>query len=105
MEGAFPDKVTVRKVRKTYEQRDIKLIRVSNSPNSKKPAILMDCGIHAREWVSPAFCLYTLDRLVETGAMLDKYDVYIIPVANPDGKSICLDCFQWSVTTDRNGCN
>ena len=45
----------------------------------------MDCGIHAREWVSPAFCLYAIDQLVEDQALLDLYDFYIIPVANPDG--------------------
>lgn len=47
----------------------------------------MDCGIHAREWVSPAFCLYALDRLVEEGpsGILQQFDFYIIPVANPDG--------------------
>lgn len=45
----------------------------------------MDCGIHAREWISPAFCLYALDQLVEEQALLDQYDFYIVPVANPDG--------------------
>ena len=47
----------------------------------------MDCGIHAREWISPAFCLYAIDRLVERERekLLQNYDFYIIPVANPDG--------------------
>ena len=40
-----------------------------------------------REWISPAFCIYTLDRLVEEkgSGMLRNFDVYLIPVANPDG--------------------
>ncbi len=47
----------------------------------------MDCGIHAREWVSPAFCLYVLDRLLDRGSqsLLNRFDFYVMPVANPDG--------------------
>ena len=52
-----------------------------------RPAILMDCGIHAREWVSPAFCLHAIRMLLKDGSfgLLNKYDFNIIPVANPDG--------------------
>ena len=79
--------MSVSNIRKTYEGRDIKVVRVSSNPSARKPAILLDCGIHAREWVSPTFCLYAIDRLVETGAMLDTFDFYLIPVANPDGNA------------------
>ena len=47
----------------------------------------MDCGIHAREWVSPAFCLHAIRMLLKDGSfgLLNKFDFNIIPVANPDG--------------------
>ena len=65
------------------------MVTVSLNPLGKtnKPAIFMDCGIHAREWVSPAFCLYALDKLLDgaSNGLLQQYDLYIIPVANPDG--------------------
>ena len=81
--------VTVTNLQSTYEGRQIKLVSVSLDPSQKsnRPAIFMDCGIHAREWVSPAFCIYTLDRLVEEGSsgLLNDFDIYLIPVANPDG--------------------
>jgi len=89
VEKAFPDLVKVATIGTTYEGRSIKIVTVSNAKAVKKskPAILMDCGIHAREWVSPAFCLYAIDRLVEEerDKLLQSYDFYIIPVANPDG--------------------
>ena len=89
VEKAFPDLVKVATIGTTYESRSIKIVTVSNAKAVKKskPAILMDCGIHAREWVSPAFCLYAIDRLVEEerDKLLQSYDFYIIPVANPDG--------------------
>ena len=81
--------VTVTNLQSTYEGRQIKLVSVSLDPSKKsnRPAFFMDCGIHAREWVSPAFCIYTLDRLVEEGSsgLLNDFDIYLIPVANPDG--------------------
>ena len=72
------------------------MVSVSLDPykKSNKPAIFMDCGIHAREWVSPAFCLYAIDQLVEDQALLDLYDFYIIPVANPDGYIIIYNIFS-----------
>jgi len=33
-------------------------LTVDSNPNPNKKAIWLDCGIHAREWISPAFCLW-----------------------------------------------
>ena len=86
MQSAFPDLVDVKEIGQTYEGRKIHMVSVS-SGHAGKPAIFLDCGIHAREWVSPAFCLYALDQLVEekSAGLLEKFDFYLVPVANPDG--------------------
>ncbi|XP_063874982.1 carboxypeptidase B-like [Scylla paramamosain] len=71
----------------TYEGRDIRVAKVSSG--GSKEVIWIDCGIHAREWVSPATCLYILDQLTsgssEATRLLDSYDFHIMPSANPDG--------------------
>ena len=56
-----------------------------------KPAVWIDAGIHAREWISPATALYFINQLVEhpedaqNRFVVEQLDLYILPSANPDG--------------------
>jgi murein tripeptide amidase MpaA len=65
------------------------LIKISTGGNGNRPAILVDGGIHAREWIAPAMALYIINQLVENNAsnndLTDAVDWYILPVLNPDG--------------------
>ncbi|XP_041031839.1 carboxypeptidase B-like isoform X3 [Carcharodon carcharias] len=51
-----PKLVSRFKIGHSYERRSIYLLRVGKRTGFMKPAIFLDCGIHAREWISPAFC-------------------------------------------------
>ena len=79
---------------RSTEGRPLKVIKIgAPAPDGRiKPAVWIDAGIHAREWVSPATALYFINQLVEnTGAsqnnqfVLEQLDLYILPSANPDG--------------------
>ncbi|CAF0950632.1 unnamed protein product [Rotaria sordida] len=72
----------------TYENRSIWTIRIGK-PSARRN-ILMDCGIHAREFISPATCLYMIDKLIDEVnnrkvSILSIFNIYIIPLLNPDG--------------------
>ncbi|CAL4088628.1 unnamed protein product, partial [Meganyctiphanes norvegica] len=82
--------VTVTSIGQTYEGRQLLVAKVATESFAPKPSVWFDCGIHAREWITPATCLWGLDRMtsgVDDGlnSLLDKYDVYMMPVHNPDG--------------------
>lgn len=75
---------------KTQEGRSLTVVRVAKSRTKKaKRAIVVDAGIHAREWIAPATALYLLNQLVENTQthkdLLDGLDWYILPLVNPDG--------------------
>jgi carboxypeptidase T len=65
------------------------------NPNSAKPRSLVMASIHARE-LTPAELAYRYIDLLVTGygtnaditAILDNTEVWVIPVANPDGREI-----------------
>lgn len=92
---SYPDHVTVSSIGKSSEGRDIKLIKVTATKTqgaTKKPAVYLDGGLHAREWISVTTSLFVAEKLASGYAtdasikrMLDYYDFYIIPLANPDG--------------------
>uniref|UniRef100_A0A4W5M0I0 Carboxypeptidase O n=1 Tax=Hucho hucho TaxID=62062 RepID=A0A4W5M0I0_9TELE len=55
------------------------VLQIGLSSTGRKKAIWMDCGIHAREWIAPAFCQYFVNE------MMKNLDSYITPVLNVDG--------------------
>ncbi|NXN97447.1 CBPB1 Carboxypeptidase, partial [Rhinopomastus cyanomelas] len=86
-----PDLVSRSVIGETYEGRPMYLLKVGKSA-ADKPAILMDCGFHAREWISPAFCQWFVKEAVQTygkdaavTTLLDSLDFYVLPVLNIDG--------------------
>uniref|UniRef100_A0A6J0SV29 Carboxypeptidase B n=1 Tax=Pogona vitticeps TaxID=103695 RepID=A0A6J0SV29_9SAUR len=86
-----PTLVSRSQIGNTYEGRPIYVLKVG-SPGVNKKAIFMDCGFHAREWISPAFCQWFVREAVQgygTEALmthlLDNLDFYVLPVLNIDG--------------------
>ncbi|XP_028360826.1 carboxypeptidase B [Phyllostomus discolor] len=86
-----PDLISRSVIGTTFEGRNIYLLKVGK-PGPNKPAIFMDCGFHAREWISPAFCQWfvreavrTYGREIHMTEFLEKLDFYVLPVFNIDG--------------------
>ncbi|KAG9429549.1 carboxypeptidase B [Apis mellifera carnica] len=69
----------------SYEGRVMKVLKLSTG-GKNKPAIFIDGGIHAREWIAPATVLYMVDLMLSSHKdLLNKVDWYVLPVLNPDG--------------------
>jgi murein tripeptide amidase MpaA len=82
------NKVTYFRVGTTYEGREIPGITVTNPGGSGKKSVILECGIHAREWVSTASCLWIANQLITNTAYnsyLNTYEFVIIPTLNSDG--------------------
>uniref|UniRef100_A0A0N4ZCP8 Peptidase_M14 domain-containing protein n=1 Tax=Parastrongyloides trichosuri TaxID=131310 RepID=A0A0N4ZCP8_PARTI len=95
-----PSLVQLFNVTKTYEKRDMLGLKIG-IPGLYKPAIFIDAGVHAREWIAPASALYVIDQLItkynkndDIRYIIEKFDWYIVPLANPDG-------YQYSMDQDR----
>ncbi|XP_042369038.1 carboxypeptidase B2-like isoform X2 [Plectropomus leopardus] len=96
-----PDTVEVIQIGSSFENRPLYVMKLSLNNRPNKKAMWIDCGIHAREWISHAFCLwfvqYSLSSYKTNQNMthiFDNMDVYVLPVVNPDG-------YEYSWTTDR----
>jgi len=92
----YPDKAKLVSLGKTHEGREIWALKISKNVNrkskSKKPGLVFTGAHHAREWVTPEIPLALAGRLLNEyktdPAMkkrVDKSEIWIIPVANPDG--------------------
>ncbi|KAK7879497.1 hypothetical protein WMY93_033793 [Mugilogobius chulae] len=102
MAAAYSDVVTIIDYGQTYENRTIDLLKIGFNGTQKK-IIWMDCGIHAREWIAPAFCQYFVKTLLESyktdpkvEQMMKNMDFYVTPVLNVDGY-----VFSWINQTTR----
>ncbi|XP_071661691.1 carboxypeptidase B2 isoform X2 [Patagioenas fasciata] len=87
----------------SYYENYHSMKELSKSPEKSKSAIWIDCGIHAREWISPAFCLWFIghgihvrERDQTMTTLLEHFDFYVMPVMNVDGYE-----YTWSHPSNR----
>ncbi|KAL1919543.1 uncharacterized protein VTP21DRAFT_2236 [Calcarisporiella thermophila] len=87
-------------VGKSYEGRDMIGLRIRGK-NPKK-VFIFNGAQHAREWLTPAVTAYIMDAFTglygkdETITQLvDHYDIYAIPVMNPDGYKFTQSNRMW----------
>ncbi|KAG8547400.1 hypothetical protein GDO81_028415 [Engystomops pustulosus] len=88
----YSDVVTQHYLGHTHEQRPIYYFKVGWPSEKTKKVILMDCGIHAREWIAVAYCQWFMREILERrksdpliNKLLRQVDFYVIPVLNVDG--------------------
>lgn len=93
MKQNYPNYITLINVTKSFENRIIKILKISVNQTQDKKAIWIDGAIHAREWITPAVLLYISNELVSKYGndsniteILNNFDFYILPVFNVDGK-------------------
>uniref|UniRef100_UPI00398F7CB6 carboxypeptidase O-like n=1 Tax=Pristiophorus japonicus TaxID=55135 RepID=UPI00398F7CB6 len=97
MKEDYKELVTKHLLGETYQTRPMYYLKISKMSDNPKKIIWLDCGIHAREWIAPAFCRWFVKKVLETiktDHFLEKIDLYILPVLNVDG-------YVHSWTTDR----
>jgi len=83
------DWVAVETIGQSYEGREMLVARLCRGGCGGKPAVWVDAGIHAREWVTPMVATFLLRELVEQEDahphLTKELDWYILSVMNPDG--------------------
>uniref|UniRef100_A0A2P2HXG8 Carboxypeptidase B-like n=1 Tax=Hirondellea gigas TaxID=1518452 RepID=A0A2P2HXG8_9CRUS len=98
-----PENVMMSTVGYSHNGNAIYLITVSPSADfvadlecGPRPAVFIDGGIHAREWIAPATVLNMLMKQTENCAANTDcdYEYYFMPMMNPDG-------YEYTWTNDR----
>jgi len=104
------DWVSTESIGKSYNGEDMRLLKVCKNSGGcgSRPAMWIDGGIHAREWVSPAAVTFMASELVENDEahpdLAKELDWYILPVVNPDGYLYTqTDNRLWRKTRSPNG--
>lgn len=94
-EKNFPGLVRRESIGKSVEGRDIWAVAITNKDSNQKrtkPTILVDATHHAREVMTTEVALDVIEYLTENHDTetkvqdwLDKYEVWVVPMLNPDG--------------------
>ncbi|XP_045776309.1 uncharacterized protein LOC123874828 [Maniola jurtina] len=89
----YHDRVHIKPIGKSLENRDILAVEVRLPHSKNKPKVIVEGGIHAREWISVAFVTYFLHEIVLSPesnntalkSAAAKFKWHFVPVLNPDG--------------------
>ncbi|KAF2902148.1 hypothetical protein ILUMI_04038 [Ignelater luminosus] len=85
MEKKYPRNVRLEDIGCSVEGRPIRMIVIQEDQRSPKQAVMIEAGIHAREWLTHTTVLYIIQHIVKHQRILRHMDFYIIPCLNPDG--------------------
>lgn len=95
-----PNLVSKIVIGQSYEGRPLNVLKFSTG-GTNRPAIWLDTGIHSREWVTQASGTWFAKKIVTDygrdpalTAILNKMDIFLEIVTNPDG-------FSYTQTTNR----
>ncbi|KAL0968650.1 hypothetical protein UPYG_G00269670 [Umbra pygmaea] len=87
----FPNLVSKIVIGQSYEGRPLTVLKFSTG-GTNKPGIWLDTGIHSREWVTQASGTWFAKKIVtdygreaSLTAILDKMDIFLEIMTNPDG--------------------
>lgn len=95
--------ISWRKARNPADGYDLKTMCITNrrpgdctlNPNTNKPRFLLMAAVHPRELATSEMAMRWMDYLLsgygtdpEVTALLDSSEIWVIPVANPDGKAL-----------------
>lgn len=94
-----PDRVSMHAIGTSLENRPLWALRIGGAPDATP--MLINGTQHAREWISAMVTTCVADRLVREydtdlaiRAFVDRTQLWVLPVANPDG-------YQYSWSTNR----
>ncbi|XP_026742947.1 zinc carboxypeptidase A 1-like [Trichoplusia ni] len=98
----YPQEMELHSIGKTHENRDIMAVKILLRGSRARSKVIVEGGIHAREWISPAFVTYLISQIIHAPVSPDPnlkmiantYEWHFVPVLNPDG-------YEYSHTEDR----
>ncbi|XP_050954421.1 carboxypeptidase A6 isoform X2 [Labeo rohita] len=101
MNRTHPHLVDLFSIGQSYEGRPLYVLQLGKRTRRFKKAVWIDCGVHAREWIGPAFCQWFVKEALNSyqhdssiRRLMNQLDFYIMPVFNVDG-------YHYSWKTDR----
>ena len=102
--NTYTDRAQTINIGNSIENRALTVMKIGRprTDGTSKPAVWIDGGIHAREWISPSSVEYVIHELVENYReaenknLVDNLDIYVLPISNPDGYVVLSYSILWS---------
>ncbi|XP_066918772.1 carboxypeptidase B-like [Clytia hemisphaerica] len=90
--SVYSDIMELQSIGKSYEKNDIYSVHISLNRSDSREIIYLNCGSHAREFLSVSSCKYVIRKILFDSKYDDKikdllhnFDIVMTPLLNPDG--------------------